>query len=59
MSLLNHKKGDRYLIAVPPPIVAKGSIDSRLRQRPRSWVLLEIEICKVKDGSKDKKEKKD
>ena len=58
-SLLNRKKGDRYIIAIPPSILQRGTVDMHARQRPQAWMAVEIEIMKVKDGSKEKKEKKE
>lgn len=51
------RKGGRILLAVSPRLAYSGTMDLSLRKFPSSWIILEIEIAKVKSEKDKKKEK--
>jgi len=59
-SLVGLKKGDRAVIAIPPSIATQNGIDKAelgsRRQRPSTWLFVEVEVAKVKSEKKEKKE---
>jgi hypothetical protein len=60
-ALVGLKKGDKCLVGIPPKLFYRGSqsgpIDLASRAYPGSWLLLEVEVCKVKSGDSGGKKK--
>ncbi len=55
-SLVGHKKGERFMIALPPMIAYKNGADkaelATKRVRPTTWLYAEVEVSKVKTEKK-------
>jgi hypothetical protein len=58
-ALTGYKKGDRAMVALAPKKVFSGPASDRmidLRSRAEAWVVVEMEIVRVKSSDKKKKE---
>lgn len=56
-ALIGCKKGDKVWIGLPSTKASTGSMNFSDRQRPNTWIFMEIEVIKVKNS--DDKKKKD
>ena len=55
-SLVGHKKGERFMLALPPMVAYKNGVDkaelTTKRIRPTTWLYAEVEVSKVKTEKK-------
>lgn len=57
-ALIGVRKNEKIMLGIPPKFAVRGTLDLSGRKKPSAWLMVEIEVAKMKSDKGEKKEKK-